>query len=498
MVFIMIVIALFGDIYDEIPLTVNPDPNYVPDTYEEWLDSQPDYEPISVRIIGGTDGADVIMIFEEGLTDSLDAGLLNQWIADLASQGLTAEVIEVPYTSPEDIKDYLKFHYNNNDLQGVIFIGNLPVAWCMMDNDFLRYGESFPVDYFYMDLDGTWEDLWIGYPSEGVPGTDGKYDTISGSLDSEIYVGRIKVDNLSALGDPVDLLNDYLQRNHEWRTNNDPVLPVALCYVDDDWASWGNGWAADMGKLYSNIVLVNQPSETNGTDYLENRLPYTYVWISPFVHSGPGTHYWQPGPTTTWNELVPANPFAHFYNLFACSNARFTEPHCMGSVYTLCTATGLASVGSTKSGSMLSFSPFYSPMGNGASIGEAYADWWDYIAQGGLSPSERSWHLGMVLLGDPTLMPSMHMVGVEEQNIVPDAISGLTITGNPCYSEVVISYPAEHGSVELYDTSGRLVAAGLIEDTSCDLDVSSLRTGFYIVRVRVEGESATASVVILK
>jgi len=90
------------------------------------------------------------------------------------------------------------------------------------------------------------------------------------------------------------------------------------------------------------------------------------------------------------------------------------------------------------------------------------------------------------------------MVGIEEQDIVFDAISGLTIAGNPCYSEVVISYPSEHGSVELYETSGRLVAAGLIEDTSCALDVSFLRTGFYIVRVQVEGESATASVVILK
>ena len=497
MILMMIVVALLGDVYDGIPVTRNPDPDYVAGTYEEWLEEQPDYQPFSVRTIMGSDGTEFLLIFEHGLTDSLETGVLEQWTADIASQGLSWEVVEVTYSTPENLKLYLTDKYNDG-LEGAVLVGNLPVAWVMLDNSF-GGSENFPCDYFLMDLDGTWEDLWVGYPSSGVPGSDGIYDSFSGSLDPEIYIGRIKVDNLSALGDPIEMLNDYIERNHVWRMNGGPDPLTALCYVDDDWASWGSSYQSSMQLLYPNTILVNDYSGTNGIDYLENRLPDAYVWISPYVHSGPDTHYWAQGPTTTWDEIVPANPQAHYYNLFACSNARFTTIHCMGAVYAFCTSAGLASVGSTKTGSMLQFTQFYSPMGQGASIGEAYKDWWDHIATNGLSPDEKSWHLGMALLGDPSLLPAMHMLGIEDQSDETDAPSGLIIAENPCQSELVLTYAeAEQGKVELYDTSGRLVASGKLEDSSCTLSVSSIQTGFYIVRVTAAGMSARASVVILR
>lgn len=496
MILMIIALALLGDVYDDITVTRNPDPDYVAGTYEEWLEGQPDFQPFFARTIMGNDGAEFLLIFENGLTDSLEAGVLEQWTADIASQGLSWEVVEVTYSTPEDLKSYLTDKYNDG-LEGAVLVGILPAAWVMLENSF-GGNEHFPCDYFLMDLDGTWEDLWVGYPSSGVPGSDGKYDTFSGNLEPEIYTGRIKVDNLSALGDPIEMLNDYIERNHVWRINGGPDPLTALCYVDDDWAGW-SGLQASMQHLYPNTILVNDINGTNGTDYLETRLPDAYVWISPFVHSGPNTHYWAQGPTTTWDEIVPANPQAHFYNLFACSNARFTTTRCMGAVYAFCTSTGLASVGSTKTGSMMQFTQFYYPMGQGASIGEAYKDWWDYIAINGLSQDEKSWHLGMVLLGDPSLMPAMHMLGIEDQSTETNTPSGLVIAENPCHSELVLTYDeAEQGTIELYDTSGRLVASGRLEDSSCTLSLSSIQTGFYIVKVTASGISAHASVVILR
>ena len=496
MILMIIAMALLGDVYDDITVTRNPDPNYVAGTYEEWLEGQPDFQPFFARTIMGSDGAEFLLIFENGLTDSLEAGVLEQWTSDIASQGLSWEVVEVTYSTPEDLKNYLTDKYNDG-LEGAVLVGILPAAWVMLENSF-GGNEHFPCDYFLMDLDGTWEDLWVGYPSSGVPGSDGKYDTFSGSLEPEIYTGRIKVDNLSAIGDPIEMLNDYIERNHVWRMNGGPDPLTALCYVDDDWAGWA-GLQGSMQHLYPNTILVNDIYGTNGTDYLETRLPDAYVWISPFVHSGPNTHYWAQGPTTTWDEIVPANPQAHFYNLFACSNARFTTTRCMGSVYAFCTSSGLASVGSTKTGSMMQFTQFYYPMGQGSSIGEAYKDWWDFIAINGLSQDERSWHLGMVVLGDPSLMPAMHMLGIEDQSTETDTPSGLIIAENPCQSELVLTYDeAEKGTVELYDTSGRLVASGTLEDSSCTLSLSSIQTGFYIVKVTAAGISTCASVVILR
>ena len=493
----LIFLVLIGGVYDDTPMTINPDPSFVEGTYEEWILAQPQYMPLIVTSISGTDGADFILIFEDGLTDSLDAGLLDQWTADIASQGLSTEVIEVTYSTPEELKEYLTVQFNDG-LEGAVLVGNLPAPWSALGETDGKGSETFPSDYFYMDLDGDWEDNWIGFPFQAVPGSDGIYDTFYGTLDPEIYVGRIKVDNLTAVGDPTDILNDYLQRIHDWRLNGDPEPLNALCYVDDDWISWANQYKASMQHLYPNTELVSNAAATNGTDYLENRLPGNYVWISPFVHSSSSTHFWSPEPTTTWNELIPALPQAHFYNLFACSNARFTTIHSMGAVYAYCTASSLASVGSTKSGAMLQFTPFYSPLGDGSSLGEAYQDWWNYISQGGLSPSELSWHLGMVVLGDPTLMPAMHMLGIEGTSS-GISLPEITVAGNPCYGSLSVSYPADSGTLDLYDTSGRLVATGNLEDSACTLQVNSLNAGYYIVRVTSEdGATASASIIILK
>ena len=489
------VIALFGNVYEYTPMTVNPDPDWVPGTYLEWRAGQPQFEPLRATEVSGTDGADFLLIFQEGLTDSLDAGVLDQWTADIQSQGLSTQVVEVTYSTPADLKVYLQDRYAQG-MEGAVIVGDLPAPWSALEDVTRQTGSVFPSDYFYMDMDGNWEDNWIGYPFMGNPGSDGMYDTFYGSLDAEIYVGRIKVDNLSQLGDPIQILNDYLNRNHQWRFSGDPEPLSALCYVDDDWEYWAAGYKSAMQHLYPNTELVSDPAATNGTDYLENRLPADYVWISPFVHSGPGTHYWEQGPTTTWDELVPALPQAHFYNLFACSNCRFTTVHCMGSVYAFCTSTGLASVGSTKSGAMLSFTQFYEPLGDGASLGEAYRDWWDYIAQGGLSPSERSWHLGMVLLGDPTLMPAMHMLGIEEGRHTPAA--NITLNSNPCSTVLSITSSLSSGEVGLYDLSGKKVAEGLLEQGACSIQLNDVPSGCYTVRVFSGPSTGAAMVTVIR
>jgi len=498
MIFMMMALALLGDVYDGIPVTRNLDPYYIPDTYEDWLANQPDYQPFSARTVAGTDGAEFLLIFNNGLTDSLEAGVLDQWTSDIASQGLSWEVVEVSYSTPEDLKDYLTDKYNDG-MEGAVLIGNIPVAWVMLENSF-GGNENFPCDYFYMDLDGTWEDNWVGYPSGGVSGSDGKYDTFSGSLDPEIYTGRIKVDNLAAIADPIDMLNDYIERLHDWRMTGGPDPLTALCYVDDDWAGWGSSYRQSMQELYPNTILVNDINGTNGTDYRDVRLPDAYVWISPYVHSGPNVHQWAQGPSTYWSDIIPANPQAHFYNLFACSNARFTTSRSMGQVYAFATSTGLASVGSTKTGSMLQFTQFYYPLGQGASLGEAYKEWWTFITSGGFSWDERSWHLGMVVLGDPTLMPAMHMLGIDDEETGGEPVQAeLLVAQNPCSSELVLTFDgADAGSVQIFDTCGRLLGEGVLSNHQCQMSVADLECGLYFARVTAGEISASASVIVIR
>ncbi len=495
-----LILSLPGNVYEETEVTRNPDPFWVPQTYEEWIAGEPDFEPLEIREIIVSDGyAEILILLEEDLSDSIGLSLLEQWVADMASQGLTAEVLEITYSTPEELRDYFISRLPDG-LEGAVLVGNLPVAWCALDEQPWQTQEQFPTDYFYMDLDGIWEDLWIGYPSQGNPGQDNKYDTWSEELDPEIYIGRMRPSSISSVGDPIEMLQTYLQRNHEWRLNGDPEPLNTLCYVDDDWAVWGPTYQSAMQCLYPNVELVNDTLETNGTDYRDNRLPGDYIWISPFVHSGPTLHAWVPGPSTLWSDLVPAYPPSRFYNLFACSNSRFTTPRNMGTIYAIATSGGLASIGSTKTGSMLQFFHFYLPLGQGSSIGEGFAQWWDHIAFNGISQEEMMWHFGMALIGDPTLMPAMHMLGIEGGAPFPAAVPAFDLSPNPAGNTAMLNATGLEGqpaSIRIFDTSGRLVhetvmpASGILA-----LDLTGLETGVYLVRiVSCTGKSAVRSMV---
>ncbi|MBD3369975.1 T9SS type A sorting domain-containing protein [Candidatus Fermentibacteria bacterium] len=477
-------------VYFETEITRNQDPSWHPGTYEQYRETIPEEGELVVRTVieRATDTLDFAVILENGLADSIGTALLDQWVADIEQQGMVVEVQEVSYTAPESLRSYLS-DLHQNGMEGAVLVGELPVPWSALDNTFLRYGETFPSDYFYMDLDGVWEDEWIGYPSQSNPGQDGIYDTWSGDLTPEIYVGRIKTDNLGGVGDPTDLLRDYLERNHTWRDQGDTLPACGLCYVDDDWAYWGPTYQAAMQELYPNTELINDESQTNGTDYEQNRLQGNYyTWISPYVHSSSQLHQWSPGPSTYWYEVRDIDPQARFYNLFACSNCRFTENNHMGGVYAFGTTAGLASVGSTKSGSMLNFIEFYAPLGEGDNMGQAYQDWWEYVSGNGITPYEASWHLGMVLLGDPTLIPSSH-VPVRAPELAelgpPLEIRALP---NPSRGSLTltVSRPVQ-AEVSVFDTAGRMVLRQGLTDGKTGLDLSGLPGGVYLARLRTAG-----------
>ncbi len=482
-----LILLLIAGVYDETPITRNLDTDYVPGTYSEYRESQPSYTDLKVTSVSGpTRGTQFLIVMEEYMSDSLDSALLVQWIADIEGEGLTCSSVEITYADPVEIRTWLSGLYADG-LEGVVFVGDIAAPWSCTVESSARSNETFPSDYFYMDLDGVWEDNWIGYPGIGTAGQDSIYDGWSGDLYPEIYTGRITTSNIP-LGDEYDLIEAYLTRLHEWRLNGDPS-PNGLCYVDDDWASWGNSYKAAMENLYDDVELVNQPtSATNGTDYRENRLPAGYTWISPFVHSGPTVHQWSPGPSTTAGHIWTDNPPSRFYNLFACSNCRFTSNWCMGCVYVFGTDTGLAAIGSTKSGAMLQFPQFYSPLGNGSSFGEAYQAWWNYIIAGGFTQSEQYWHLGMVVIGDPTIAPAIHMLGIDDAT--PSQAPAIHFSSNPAMGTVTIASP---GVFSIHDMSGREIACGSHSET-----FTGLQAGIYLVRAENQGVTATEKLCVLR
>jgi hypothetical protein len=155
----------------------------------------------------------------------------------------------------------------------------------------------------------------------------------------------------------------------------------------------------------SNIEVVTAGAAT--ADRYKSEINEQRGWAQICAHSSPLGHAFGPDwvPYTELSDINPPNAF--FYNLFACSNARFTEPNYMGGWYLFdrpggSINNGLAVVGSTKTGSMLYFENFYAPMAAGKSIGEAYKAWWNTLGSDH-DLTERQWFYGLTLLGDPTL-----------------------------------------------------------------------------------------------
>ncbi|HDS01724.1 MAG TPA: hypothetical protein ENO07_06860, partial [candidate division Zixibacteria bacterium] len=135
--------------------------------------------------------------------------------------------------------------------------------------------------------------------------------------------------------------------------------------------------------------------------------PQSYEFIQVCVHSTSTYHtFRRPGDIwgeTDVTEVKAIDPVAYFYNLFACSNARYTSMNYMAGWYVFCQDYGLAAFGSAKTGSMLEFDDFYPSLGQQKPIGEAYFDWWNAQSEYGYEDWEKCWYYGMTLIGDPTL-----------------------------------------------------------------------------------------------
>lgn len=319
---------------------------------------------------------------------------LDRYVIDVARDGYFATVHRVQGGKPQDLRAFLK---GKMPVVGALLVGNVMPAWFEMDDDFFGAHAEFPCDLYYMDLNGTWSD----------PDADGKFSGHTVNVDPEIWVGRLWTPMLN--GNDAALINDYFARNHLFRKGLLGYSRSALAYVDDDWQGFGD-CGFDLMFPAATLEVITDPATTDGDRYkaeINQHRGWSQVCAhsSPFGHSfaTPGGGEWVPG--TYLRDTAPPNAF--FYNLFACSTARYTENDCMAGWYIFDKAggsknSGLVAVGSTKTGSMLYFENFYGPMGGGKVVGDAFKEWWKALGPDH-DLGERQWFYGMTLLGDPTL-----------------------------------------------------------------------------------------------
>jgi hypothetical protein len=304
------------------------------------------------------------IVVNDLLYPKIELKLTRDFAGALERAGYAVNIYRTSGGKPRDIRDFLTERYNETEGElTAIFIGDLPVAMFEIEGGF-ENGKPFPC-------------------------------------------GRLTAGPLSYGGAiEADLVNHYLDKVLAYRAGKLRCLDKALCYVDDDWEPWGLEWANNLRLAYPKADAVYDPYTTWDTDY-ETRLRHDYEFIQVCVHSNPLLHqFLRPGSGSSYtymSEVHAIKPLALFYNLFACSNARFTETDYMAGWYAFMDNDyGLAAVGSAKTGGMLHFDDFYRPLGASKTLGEAFRYWLAKWADAN-GKTSRDWHYGMTVVGDPTL-----------------------------------------------------------------------------------------------
>lgn len=419
-----------------------------PTPFRTWLSTNPkilkwDVKPLKSGKHSFNDRVDILVAdsLVAPLTDYLDTLYL-----DLENEGYDVAAFAITGTSCESLRAFLQQEYQDSPLTAAILIGNLPVPWFQLIDDWNNNRrrdpdegyEEFPCDLFLMDLDGVWQDSWVRYDTFDslVPGMDSIYDTHAGNLAPEIGIARIYA---ASIGRQDSLIKLYLARCHQYRTGGLTVSDRALVYIDDDWTPWSQEWNSYVGYLYPQRVFIADSEQTRIRDYKPRLDSAAYQWIQLCAHSWPGGHAMKYNHGQNWDwfyaESIPRiNPEACFYNLFACSNVRFIEPGYCGGRYVFQSTSGLGAIGSTKTGSMLEFQDFYLPLSNGTPLALAFKQWFGAQAQGGFEPWERSWFYGMCLIGDGLLKPRFSVPVAENQRAsTRSSFSNSTIIRNQVY-----------------------------------------------------------------
>ena len=378
-------------------------------TYEDYINSREEKPFIFQKIsepLSKSSPLVIIFIESELVTELSDE--LTLYNETLGLFGYDTVIFQVSGVETEDLKDQIISYWDDGyDVCGSVLIGNLPTEWFHHENDF--YGPAeFPCELFLMDLDGTWTDT----------NGDGMYDSHtdgSGDTAPEVFTGRIDASRVP--GDEISILKKYFSKVNDFWSGVTNQTNYGLTYTDQDWAGYDN-FRHDIGYAYEDYQAIWYPN-VDRDDYVENRIPDVYEFIQLSCHSSYYGHAFTLGGWAYNTEIRNAPPRALFYNLFCCSSLRFTEDNCLGNAYILDTDTpSLAVIGSAKTGSMLDFRYFYEPIGEGASFGTAFKEWFEYEYP--YDDSAISWFYGMTILGDPTLI--IHC----QKNLPP---TGFNLTG---------------------------------------------------------------------
>lgn len=224
------------------------------------LEDHSDY--LAVNEITGKNTGLIFILVDPGLYPDITYEI-NRYVSDVTDEGYNPEVYAEGWADEFEVRSLLQSGYQRG-MVGSFLVGDIPVARYEIANDYNEYGYAeFPIDLFYMDIDGDWID-------SDVNGIFDDHFAGSGDIEADIWVGRLYASTITIPGEnELSLIKNYFDKNHEYRMGNLSLFDRALVYVDDDWIDWSEQWDSDVGLRYENRTFINDPEKTTAPDYLQ-------------------------------------------------------------------------------------------------------------------------------------------------------------------------------------------------------------------------------------
>ena len=187
----------------------------------------------------------IILLVESSVAEPLRPEL-DRLELDLIGDGWRVVRETVPREAKAtEVKEVIKALYAQDaaNTHSLFLFGNIPVPYSgdMAPDQHENHRGAWPTDIYYADLDGEWTDssvnstvseLWWGRNRPN----DGKFDQDSAPSSLELQVGRVDLSrmtcfiNKSPPRNEIDLLRQYLNKNHRFRHGQAAVDSRALIY----------------------------------------------------------------------------------------------------------------------------------------------------------------------------------------------------------------------------------------------------------------------------
>ncbi len=318
---------------------------------------------------------DIVVVIQDTLSANLSTSL-GVYQDDLAAMGQKARIEYWTGGTVGDLKARLYDQVDSYAVEGALLVGDLPAAW--YEQTAFSTFEQFPCDLYLEDRNASWSDA----------NSNGRFDAHT-NLNLAIYVSRLT-------GSSTQLVN-YFAKNHAYRTTGSLVDVAAFNFIDDDWQPYAGTYGLE--AIYSVVDVLSDLALTTRAAYIAKMTSTGAEFVYQWIHSSPNAlHVAGTGGGNISTAQIASNNFiGSFYNMFDCSACRFTQEN-LGMTYLTRTDTGLATIGSTKTGGIHSPWTFHGRLAAGDCWGESFRRWYN-----GTGKWDDEWYLGIVILGDPLL-----------------------------------------------------------------------------------------------